>query len=63
MDEPRVDLLLLFEDLRGEELPLLSALVERRAGGQRYLSMGRGAGISEQAGTLRAQHPVRGAGG
>jgi hypothetical protein len=32
-----------------EEFPLLSALVERRAGGQRSLPMGRGAGVPEPA--------------
>ena len=32
-----------------EEFPLLSALVERRAGGQRSLPMGRGAGMPESA--------------
>jgi histidine kinase/DNA gyrase B/HSP90-like ATPase len=35
-----------------EEFPLLSALVERRAGGQRSLPMGRGAGPPESASTL-----------
>jgi hypothetical protein len=34
-----------------DEFPLLSALVERRAGGQRSLPMGRGAGMPESAST------------
>jgi hypothetical protein len=42
------DLATVLVDL-AEEFPLLSALVERRAGGQRSLPMGRGAGMSESA--------------